>query len=124
MNMAIKKKFTKGEDDLIMFYWKLYGSKWTLISKFLPERNPHQIRERFLTTLDPDMKRSLFTLEEDENLFFYAEIYNQKWKNIVHFFPGRNSIQLKNRYRCLKGKNNIKKMISFINIDELTNLIC
>jgi hypothetical protein len=49
--LVLKEKFTEGEDENILKYYKIYGSAWSKIVKFFPGRTADIIKNRFYSTL-------------------------------------------------------------------------
>ena len=47
---------------------KKFGMNWSLVSKYILSRNSKPIRDRFMNTLDTNINREKFSLEEDEKI--------------------------------------------------------
>ena len=62
---------------------------WIEVSKSLPGRIGKQCRERWHKTLDPNICRSRWTLEEDMKLVRLYCIYGNKWSSFAKEFNGR-----------------------------------
>lgn len=48
-----------------------------------------------------------FTVEEDTKLFEMVRTTGKNWIDMAQFFPGRNAINLKNRYYAALRKKNL-----------------
>jgi len=53
-----KLKITEEEDAKILYYLKIYGTRWKLIAKNLPERNSVAVKNRFYSALRGRVKLS------------------------------------------------------------------
>lgn len=85
------------EDEVIL---NLAPSKtWSELAKHLPGRRRNEIRERWENYLDPSLKRTAWTVEEDVILFKYQSRLGNRWKFMSeHLLPGRSASSIKNRY--------------------------
>ncbi|KAK8838853.1 hypothetical protein M9Y10_032895 [Tritrichomonas musculus] len=91
--------FTHYEDDILKNLVIKYGSyNWKTISKYMPNRNPRQCRDRWLNYLSPDVVNGPWTLEEEELLVKKYEELGPSWKQIATFFPSRTDINIKSRW--------------------------
>ena len=60
-----KTKWTPEEDEILTKAVAERGYRWSEISKLIPGRIGKQCRERFLNRLNPQIKKSCWTEEED-----------------------------------------------------------
>jgi hypothetical protein len=59
------------------------------IAQLLPNRSATQIRERWINVLDPAIKKTPWTYNEDRILLKYNLMYGNKWAKISNHLIGR-----------------------------------
>lgn len=98
--------FLKEEDDLLMYFVNQFGTEnkniWKFISQHMNGRSPRQCRERYNLFLNENVrKKTKWTAEEDNLIFYHFSQIGPHWKNMEKYFDGRTSYDLKNRYNSL-----------------------
>ena len=106
---SIKKtRWSPMEDYLLKKMVSEHGlNSWNEISIQIPGRSGKQCRERWMIHHDPNLKKEIFTHEEDQLLIYYQRLCGNKWSLISKYIEGRSATCLKNRWKFLK-KNNFK----------------
>jgi hypothetical protein len=96
-----KKPFTEEEDRIILEFIRCNGPRnWNLIAEELKNRTPKQCRERWHNHLNPDIRKSPFSPEEDEIIARNQATLGNKWAEIARFLPGRTDTLVKNRWNA------------------------
>ena len=78
------------------------GFKWKDIVSQVPGRTGESIRGRYVNYLDPSLKNTKWTKEEDDILFENQRKVGNKWAEIRKLLPGRSDNSIKNRYHNRK----------------------
>ena len=102
---APKVKFTPSEDNLLRKLVAKYGeNKWEEVASQIPGRNIRQCHDRWFYYLNPNVKKTPWTEEEENLLFKCVKEIGPHWVRITRFFEGRTDTQIKNKWNVLKRR--------------------
>src|SRR5579862_9433966 len=100
--MVIKGGVWKNtEDEILKAAVMKYGkNQWARISSLLVRKTPKQCKARWYEWLDPSIKKTEWSKEEDEKLLHLAKLMPTQWRTIAQVV-GRTANQCLERYQKL-----------------------
>ncbi|TPX39379.1 hypothetical protein SeMB42_g05512 [Synchytrium endobioticum] len=110
MRVVIKGGVWKNtEDEILKAAVMKYGkNQWARISSLLVRKTPKQCKARWYEWLDPSIKKTEWSKEEDEKLLHLAKLMPTQWRTIAPIV-GRTSAQCLERYQKLLDEAEAKE---------------
>lgn len=110
MRIIIKGGVWKNtEDEILKAAVMKYGkNQWARISSLLNRKTPKQCKARWFEWLDPSIKKTEWSREEDEKLLHLAKLMPTQWRTIAPIV-GRTPSQCLERYQRLLDEAEMKE---------------
>lgn len=98
------KAWSKHEDELLLniVHSMQWPMKWTVVAQSLPDRTGKQCRERYVNHLNPRLKVSDWSLQEDATVFHLYNLIGSHWAKMSKIIPGRTDNGIKNRFHNIR----------------------
>jgi len=95
---------------------------WVKIAKKMPGRTSKQCRERWRNKLNPQIRRDLWTIEEDRTLLKAHKELGNRWVKLACLLPGRTENSIKTRFKSiLRAKRRLWRAHEDNKVMELYN---
>eukprot|EP01032_Pedospumella_encystans_P020257 gene20257-23015_t len=105
---SARRAWSLHEDTVLLKLIDLHGSSgscWSQINVLMKFRTGKQCRERYINHLDPSMKKSAWTAEENNVIRDMFPEYGTRWSQYMIFLPGRSDHAIKNHYHIIQRNN-------------------
>eukprot|EP00359_Climacostomum_virens_P007866 CAMPEP_0204910072 /NCGR_PEP_ID=MMETSP1397-20131031/8658_1 /ASSEMBLY_ACC=CAM_ASM_000891 /TAXON_ID=49980 /ORGANISM="Climacostomum Climacostomum virens, Strain Stock W-24" /LENGTH=221 /DNA_ID=CAMNT_0052080097 /DNA_START=20 /DNA_END=685 /DNA_ORIENTATION=- len=95
----VKGNWTCEEDQMLKNWVETQGpTKWAKCANMIVGRSGKQCRERWMNSLNPDVKKGDWSPEEDSLIFRLYNNLGPRWSDIAKNVPGRTENSVKNRF--------------------------
>jgi hypothetical protein len=121
--MQQKRPWSETEDELLSTLVTKFGPEnWDTLAEAIKGRNGKQCRERYRTTLDPNIRKGNWTPEEDCQIIELQQKMGNQWAKIARTLSNRTDNAVKNRFYALSKaescSGSLPEELAFINNTE------
>jgi len=99
----VKGQWSDEEDTLLTYLVSLGFKNWGKLASHMPGRTSKQCRERWCHHLDPNVKKTEYTDEEDKKILSLHQQLGNRWSAIAKQLPGRTENSIRSRVKALKS---------------------
>ncbi|CAD8079035.1 unnamed protein product [Paramecium sonneborni] len=126
-----RQSWSYQEDKLLLELIKLNGcTSWNRIARELQSivKNTQKIRssaacrERFQNILNPNLNKSNWTQEDEDNLFNLQQSCGNSWARIASQMPGRSDLLCKNYFYATLRKV-LRRLSKAVGLDKSSDLL-
>ncbi|KAF2433899.1 hypothetical protein EJ08DRAFT_686035 [Tothia fuscella] len=94
--------WTNAEDEVLKAAVAKYGlQQWSRISSLLARKSAKQAKARWQNWIDPSIKKTEWTQDENERLLHLAKVMGSQWNSIANTITGRTATQCVEQYNKL-----------------------
>lgn len=90
--------WSKEDDRKLTKLVERYKNDWDTIADKFSDKSSSQISNRWKNKLDPTLKKSKWTDEEDLVLKTLVLEFGYQWENLAKYLKGRSTVEIKKRF--------------------------
>ncbi|KAI7868311.1 hypothetical protein BDF14DRAFT_1795237 [Spinellus fusiger] len=125
MASVSKHKWTEEDDEALKAAVEVVGERnWQQVALVMGQRSGQQCLQRWKKSIDPAIRRSRWTGDEDKALLGATRLYGEgNWSKISLHIPGRTDMQCRERYTNVLDPKLIHKPFSCEERQRLQELV-
>lgn len=93
--------WSKEDDQKLIKLASKYKNDWDRISEKFTDKTPSQLANRWTNKLDPALKKSSWTDEEDLVLKTFVLEFGYNWQKLAKHLKGRSEQEIKKRFNLI-----------------------